>query len=170
MLAPVDSLDLYVQALHDFVPDPSSPGSNTCLPLRSGQIVRVLNHDASGWWDGELSNQRGWFPSNYVVALPSHSDRTRQPASERRQVSRHPAWHWRKVLTDRIGQRRAAQSHSRSHVSHTFNICCCELNHTADLASTPTRSRSRLSCAQFASYIAPPKRIALLTFSRPLRA
>lgn len=85
-----DLADLVV-ALHDFAPHPGS--GNTCLSFGAGQLLRVLNRDPSGWWDGEsvrLSRQglieeednveevqgddgvvrrgnRGWFPSNYVV-------------------------------------------------------------------------------------------------------
>ncbi|CAO1630755.1 unnamed protein product [Parajaminaea phylloscopi] len=51
----------HVVALHDF-----SSNNETCLSFRAGQIIRVFNRDGSGWWDGELNGQRGWFPSNYV--------------------------------------------------------------------------------------------------------
>lgn len=65
-----------VIAMHDFVPD--MPAA-TCLTFNAGQIIRVLNKDATGWWDGELvepypyscSITRGWFPSNYVSTDPS---------------------------------------------------------------------------------------------------
>ncbi|THH20117.1 hypothetical protein EW146_g1212 [Bondarzewia mesenterica] len=52
-----------VLAMHDFVPQQKNA---TCLAFRAGQIIHVLNRDASGWWDGELDGKRGWFPSNYV--------------------------------------------------------------------------------------------------------
>jgi son of sevenless-like protein len=53
----------YVLAMHDYIPDQRNA---TCLGFRAGQVVRVLNRDSSGWWDGELDGSRGWFPSNYV--------------------------------------------------------------------------------------------------------
>lgn len=56
----------YVRALHDFEPN---AGSTTCLSFRAGQVIRTLNKDGSGWWDGELEGKRGWFPSNYVEVL-----------------------------------------------------------------------------------------------------
>ncbi|KAG9315799.1 ras GEF [Chiua virens] len=59
------SVPEYVLALHDFVPQQQSA---TCLSFRAGQVIRVFNRDSSGWWDGELHGQRGWFPSNYVSA------------------------------------------------------------------------------------------------------
>lgn len=51
----------YALALHSF-----EPTSSTCLSFRAGEIIKTLNKDNSGWWDGELSGRRGWFPSNYV--------------------------------------------------------------------------------------------------------
>lgn len=59
------SVPEYVLALHDFVPQQQNA---TCLSFRAGQVIRVFNRDSSGWWDGELHGQRGWFPSNYVSA------------------------------------------------------------------------------------------------------
>lgn len=51
----------FVVAMHDF----TSPNA-TCLSFRAGDVIRVFNRDASGWWDGDLGGERGWFPSNYV--------------------------------------------------------------------------------------------------------
>ena len=53
----------YVLAMHDYIPEQHNA---TCLAFRAGQVIRVLNRDPSGWWDGELDGSRGWFPSNYV--------------------------------------------------------------------------------------------------------
>lgn len=53
----------YVVAMHDYAP---TNGHATCLSFRAGQLIHVLNRDSSGWWDGELDDRRGWFPSNYV--------------------------------------------------------------------------------------------------------
>ncbi|KAF8964351.1 ras guanine nucleotide exchange factor domain-containing protein [Flammula alnicola] len=55
----------YVLAMHDYFPQHQN---STCLSFRAGQVIHVLNRDASGWWDGELEGRRGWFPSNYVNA------------------------------------------------------------------------------------------------------
>jgi hypothetical protein len=57
----IDAVREYVVALHDF-----SSNNATCLSFVSGQVIRVFNRDESGWWDGELNGERGWFPSNYV--------------------------------------------------------------------------------------------------------
>ena len=61
-----------VRALHDFVP---LAGSNTCLSFKAGQVIRTLNRDSSGWWDGEVDGKRGWFPSNYVEEIPTEGGR-----------------------------------------------------------------------------------------------
>ncbi|KAG1778783.1 hypothetical protein EV702DRAFT_1044226 [Suillus placidus] len=55
----------FILALHDFHPQHQNA---TCLSFRAGQVIHVLNRDSSGWWDGEINGQRGWFPSNYVSA------------------------------------------------------------------------------------------------------
>lgn len=74
----------YARALHDFVP---VSGTNTCLSFEAGQVIRTLNKDASGWWDGELEGKRGWFPSNYVeVYAVGAGDDAEEPVS--RAVSR----------------------------------------------------------------------------------
>lgn len=64
----------FARALHSFQP---TGGSNTCLSFEAGQVIRTLNKDGSGWWDGELEGKRGWFPSNYVeiIQVGSGEDR-----------------------------------------------------------------------------------------------
>jgi son of sevenless len=36
------------------------------LSFRRGDIIEVLTRLDTGWWDGLLGEDRGWFPSNYV--------------------------------------------------------------------------------------------------------
>jgi son of sevenless-like protein len=53
-----------VRALYDYQSnDPSS------LSFRRADIIEVLTRLESGWWDGLLNDERGWFPSNYVEVL-----------------------------------------------------------------------------------------------------
>lgn len=61
--ASVGSAPLYefVKAKYDYIPDHPSG-----LPFYAGQLIQVHYKDQSGWWDGEVSNIRGWFPSNYL--------------------------------------------------------------------------------------------------------
>lgn len=77
-----DMVDDYVVAIYDFTA--ASSGFNICLSFSAGQVIRVLNRDGSGWWDGETVSEdedpsvtaacRGWFPSNYVTPLDVSRD------------------------------------------------------------------------------------------------
>jgi son of sevenless len=54
----------FVRALYDYQSnDPSS------LSFRRDDIIEVLTRLDSGWWDGLLGDERGWFPSNYVAVI-----------------------------------------------------------------------------------------------------
>ncbi|PLW49533.1 hypothetical protein PCANC_08974 [Puccinia coronata f. sp. avenae] len=75
----------FVLALYDF--PATAPSTHRCLSFKAGQVIRVVNRDKSGWWDGEMiasdslstppspdshpTIQRGWFPSNYVNPIPN---------------------------------------------------------------------------------------------------
>ncbi|GJE88283.1 REM and RasGEF domain-containing protein [Phanerochaete sordida] len=92
----------YVLALHDFAPLPQQQNV-TCLTFQAGQVIRVLNRDSSGWWDGELDGRRGWFPSNYVTAdvgllqdeaLPNLLRRAKNGGGHSHSASAGPASPW----------------------------------------------------------------------------
>jgi son of sevenless-like protein len=54
----------FVRALYDYQSqDPSS------LSFFRNDIIEVLTRLDSGWWDGLLGDERGWFPSNYVQVI-----------------------------------------------------------------------------------------------------
>jgi son of sevenless-like protein len=54
----------FVRALYDYQSkDPSS------LSFYRNDIIEVLTRLDSGWWDGLLGEERGWFPSNYVAVI-----------------------------------------------------------------------------------------------------
>ena len=60
--------------LHDFTSE-----IDTDLVLSAGEIIRVIEKDANGWWLGENSEcERGYFPSTFVEikkpSLPSRSN------------------------------------------------------------------------------------------------
>ena len=40
------------------------------LSLHKGALIEVFNQLPSGWWDGLIGEERGWFPSNYVELVP----------------------------------------------------------------------------------------------------
>ncbi|KAL1736865.1 hypothetical protein EV714DRAFT_242305 [Schizophyllum commune] len=55
---------LFCKALYDYeAQDPSA------LSFKRGDIIEVLTQQPSGWWDGLLGDERGWFPSNYVEVI-----------------------------------------------------------------------------------------------------
>lgn len=58
-------------ALHDF--DPSV--SLGCVRLVTGQIVQRYLHDASGWSDVAVNDQRGWVPTSFLMGLDEWNER-----------------------------------------------------------------------------------------------
>jgi son of sevenless-like protein len=54
----------FVRALYDYQSTDASS-----LSFRRGDLIEVLTQLESGWWDGLLDEERGWFPSNYVAVL-----------------------------------------------------------------------------------------------------
>lgn len=56
---------MFVRALYDY-----STEDTTSLSFRAGDVIQVLKQLDSGWWDGIVNGQRGWFPSNYCILVP----------------------------------------------------------------------------------------------------
>ncbi len=54
----------FCRALYDYQSQDSSS-----LSFCRGEIIEVLTQMKSGWWDGMLGDERGWFPSNYVQPI-----------------------------------------------------------------------------------------------------
>ncbi|KAF8635804.1 hypothetical protein AX15_000011 [Amanita polypyramis BW_CC] len=54
----------FCRALYDY-----QSQDNSALSFRRGDIIEVLSQQPSGWWDGFLGDERGWFPSNYVMII-----------------------------------------------------------------------------------------------------
>ncbi|KIM38388.1 hypothetical protein M413DRAFT_34244, partial [Hebeloma cylindrosporum] len=55
---------LFCRALYDIEAKDAS-----MLSFRADDIIEVLRQRPSGWWDGLLGEERGWFPSNYVTII-----------------------------------------------------------------------------------------------------
>lgn len=55
---------LFCRALYDYEAQDAS-----ALSFRRDDIIEVLTQQPSGWWDGLLGEERGWFPSNYVTII-----------------------------------------------------------------------------------------------------
>ncbi|PCH40255.1 ras GEF [Wolfiporia cocos MD-104 SS10] len=111
----------FVLALHDFTPQVQNV---TCLAFRAGQMIRVFNRDPSGWWDGEVDGQRGWFPSNYVTSdigllteeeLPKETRSRFGHTHTASNASGMSAASWATAVSDSAQQKRArAQSFPRT--------------------------------------------------------
>nr|1K76_A Chain A, SEX MUSCLE ABNORMAL PROTEIN 5 [Caenorhabditis elegans]1KFZ_A Chain A, SEX MUSCLE ABNORMAL PROTEIN 5 [Caenorhabditis elegans] len=57
----------FVQALFDFNPQESGE-----LAFKRGDVITLINKDDPNWWEGQLNNRRGIFPSNYVAPYNSN--------------------------------------------------------------------------------------------------
>ena len=54
----------FCRALYDYQTQDSSS-----LSFNRNDVIEVLTRLESGWWDGLLGDERGWFPSNYVTVI-----------------------------------------------------------------------------------------------------
>ena len=54
----------FCRALFDYQTD-----NDSSLSFHKDDIIEVLTRLDSGWWDGLLGQERGWFPSNYVTVI-----------------------------------------------------------------------------------------------------
>lgn len=54
----------FCRALYDYQAKDASS-----LSFHKNEIIEVLTQLESGWWDGLLGEERGWFPSNYVTQI-----------------------------------------------------------------------------------------------------
>ncbi|BEJ03260.1 hypothetical protein CcaverHIS641_0104350 [Cutaneotrichosporon cavernicola] len=61
-----------VRAVYDF-----DATDESALSFRAGDVIEVLTMLPSGWWDGMLGANRGWFPSNYVEDYYDDDDDSR---------------------------------------------------------------------------------------------
>lgn len=57
----MSSTTFFVRAAYNYQSNDTSS-----LSFVIGDVIEVLTTLDSGWWDGLLGNDRGWFPSNHV--------------------------------------------------------------------------------------------------------
>lgn len=55
----------YCKSLYAFSGDQRQQG----LSFEAGEIIKVIQASAGGWWEGEKDGVRGWFPASYVQVL-----------------------------------------------------------------------------------------------------
>jgi len=67
----------FCRALYDYQTNDASS-----LSFRKNDIIEVLTQLESGWWDGLLGDERGWFPSNYVTVISDEEAESALSGSE----------------------------------------------------------------------------------------
>lgn len=55
-----------MRALYDYQSEDAAT-----LSFKKNTVIEVLGRLESGWWDGLINGERGWFPSNYVEMVTS---------------------------------------------------------------------------------------------------
>ncbi|KAG7088582.1 hypothetical protein E1B28_012559 [Marasmius oreades] len=68
---------LFCRALYDYTAQDAS-----ALTFRTGDVIEILSQQPSGWWDGLLGDERGWFPSNYVAIISEEEAELQMSGSE----------------------------------------------------------------------------------------
>jgi len=58
-------------------------GAENELSFSEGDLIKVWQIDPSGWWEGECRGSKGWFPSNFVVVVPTPTGSSSAPSSPR---------------------------------------------------------------------------------------
>ncbi|KAI0316803.1 ras guanine nucleotide exchange factor domain-containing protein [Amylostereum chailletii] len=67
----------FCRALYDY-----QSADDSSLSFRKNDVIEVLTQLETGWWDGLLGDERGWFPSNYVVVISDEEADVAFAASE----------------------------------------------------------------------------------------
>ena len=92
------------------------------LSFRRGDIIEVLTRLETGWWDGLLGEERGWFPSNYVDVITDEEADVGLAAWELQQ------------------QQQQQQQQANAHLMPTYPLSSSQSNSTQ-----PTLSRSSVA-------------------------
>lgn len=75
----------FCRALYDYQTQDSSS-----LSFQRDDVIEVLTRLESGWWDGLLGDERGWFPSNYVTVISDEEAEAALTGSEHSGRQMHP--------------------------------------------------------------------------------
>jgi son of sevenless-like protein len=101
-----EELPFFVEALFPFVGTDASS-----LSFQRGDVIQVLNRLPSGWWDGLLDDDRGWFPSNYVRRI---LEAEAEEALTRREMERQHA----EMQQQQLLVHQQSQNHGQSQRTH----------------------------------------------------
>lgn len=85
----------FCRALYDYQTNDASS-----LSFRKNDIIEVLTQLESGWWDGLLGDERGWFPSNYVTLISEEEAELALSHYEQHALQHHSVQHVRETSQD----------------------------------------------------------------------
>ncbi|KAI9219122.1 ras guanine nucleotide exchange factor domain-containing protein [Blastocladiella britannica] len=90
-----------VRALYDY-----DGGESSNLSFKADDLIQVFTQLESGWWDGLLREERGWFPSNYVSSPLTPRTRAEEDAWVKRVAADAQAF-WYNTVTGESAWERA---------------------------------------------------------------
>lgn len=91
----------FCRALYDYQTNDASS-----LSFRKNDIIEVLTQLESGWWDGLLGDERGWFPSNYVSTISDEEAEVALSHYEQQALQHHQLQQVRETSQERNGHLR----------------------------------------------------------------
>nr|POF20017.1 endophilin-a1 [Quercus suber] len=106
-----------VRALYDFVGEDEKE-----LSFFEGDVIQVISRLESGWWDGALNGVRGWFPSNYCVAIPHADDDHREADMTSDDESDTERFTRRESSPEAVGTKNTELDVDQSKMIETLNI------------------------------------------------
>jgi len=114
----------FCRALFDYQTD-----NDSSLSFRRDDIIEVLTRLESGWWDGLLGQERGWFPSNYVTVISDQEADAALAAAEAAAAAQlefqNPQAHTQNLTHTQNVPLEPAQSHAVPHAtlqSHSHSL------------------------------------------------
>lgn len=78
----------YCRSLYAFTGEQHQLG----LRFEAGEIIKITQALAGGWWEGEKAGVRGWFPSSYVQVLERSASMTVLPGDDHNQLPLPRDW------------------------------------------------------------------------------
>ena len=91
----------FCRALYDYQTNDASS-----LSFRKNDIIEVLTQLDSGWWDGLLGDERGWFPSNYVTTISDEEAELALAHYEQQALHQQQLHQAQDTSQERVGHRR----------------------------------------------------------------
>ncbi|KIJ17931.1 hypothetical protein PAXINDRAFT_175648 [Paxillus involutus ATCC 200175] len=116
----------FCQALYDYQTNDASS-----LSFHKNDIIEVLTQLESGWWDGLLGDERGWFPSNYVTII-SDEEAELALSQYEQQTLQHPQL---LQVQETSHDTHANDGHSRGEIAQDHHVSVADVP-TGEIASS----------------------------------